>query len=85
MACCGCEKDHVDASQCCHWQTFQRESVAKNVYERAAQLDRVRMGLLRLGLIVVLCWIGALKFADYKADAIVPLVVNSPLMSYLHN
>jgi len=40
------------------------------------------MGPVRLGLVVVLVWIGGLKFADYEADGIVPLVANSPLMSF---
>jgi uncharacterized membrane protein YkgB len=34
--------------------------------------------MLRIGLIIVLLWIGALKFADYEADSIVPPVANSP-------
>ena len=62
-----------------------RESVVKRIYEQAAKLDRVGMGLLRLGLIVVLFWIGGLKFADYEADGIVPLVANSPLMSFFYH
>ena len=62
-----------------------RESVVKRIYEQAARLDRVGMGLLRLGLIIVLCWIGGLKFADYEADGIVPLVANSPLMSFFYH
>src|SRR6266481_935333 len=61
-----------------------RESVVRRIYEQAAKLDRLGMGLLRLGLIVVLCWIGGLKFADYEADGIVPLVANSPLMSFFY-
>jgi reactive chlorine resistance protein C len=62
-----------------------RESVVRSVYERAAKLDRVGMGLLRLGLVIVLCWIGGLKFADYEAEGIVPLVANSPLMSFFYH
>src|SRR5713226_3416333 len=62
-----------------------RESVVTRIYEQAAKLDRVGMGLLRFGLIVVLCWIGGLKFADYEADGIVPLVANSPLMSFFYH
>src|SRR5258707_5848696 len=61
------------------------ESVVRRIYERAAKLDRVGMGLLRFGLIVVLLWIGGLKFADYEADGIVPLVANSPLMSFFYH
>src|SRR5258708_2895659 len=61
------------------------ESVIRRIYERAAKLERVGMGLLRFGLIIVLCWIGGLKFADYEADGIVPLVANSPLMSFFYH
>src|ERR1700675_4854024 len=60
-------------------------SVVRRTYERAAKLDRIGMGLLRLGLVMVLCWIGGLKFADYEADGIVPLVANSPLMSFFYH
>jgi uncharacterized membrane protein YkgB len=61
------------------------DSVVRRISERAAKLDRVGMGLLRFGLIVVLCWIGGLKFAIYEADGIVPLVANSPLMSFFYH
>ena len=54
-------------------------------FELAAKLDRFGMALLRLGLVIVLVWIGGLKFADYEADGIVPLVANSPLMSYFYH
>jgi uncharacterized membrane protein YkgB len=43
------------------------------------------MTLLRIGLVVVLIWIGGLKFADYEADSIVPLVANSPLMNFMYH
>ena len=64
---------------------YARESAVRHIYEQAARLDRVGMALLRLGLIVVLFWIGGLKFADYEADGIVPLVANSPLMSFFYH
>src|SRR5437764_8860140 len=47
------------------------QSMIGRIYERAARLDRVGMGLLRLGLIIVLCWIGGLKFAEYEGEGIV--------------
>lgn len=43
------------------------------------------MAMLRIGLITVLFWIGALKFADYEADSIVPLVANSPIMGFVYS
>lgn len=50
----------------------------------AASLDRVGMMLLRFALVVVLIWIGGLKFADYEADSIVPLVANSPFLHFFY-
>jgi uncharacterized membrane protein YkgB len=50
----------------------------------AARLDRVAMAMLRAALVIVLVWIGGLKFVDYEADSIVPLVANSPLMRFLY-
>ena len=40
--------------------------------------------LTRFGLVVVFAWIGAMKFTLYEANAIQPLVANSPLMSWLY-
>jgi len=57
----------------------------KRLYIKAASLDRFGMGVLRLGLVTVLVWIGGLKFISYEADSIVPLVANSRLMSFLHH
>lgn len=60
-------------------------SAAERIFSMAAGLDRAGMGLLRLGLVVVLIWIGGLKFARYEADSIVPLVSNSPFMSFFYH
>ena len=54
------------------------------LYEKAASVDRLGMTMLRIALVVVLAWIGGLKFAGYEADSIVPLVANSPLMSFAY-
>jgi len=54
-------------------------------YAAASRLDRIGMGLLRVGLVIVLVWIGGLKFAKYEADGIVPLVSQSPLMSFFYH
>jgi uncharacterized membrane protein YkgB len=57
----------------------------RRLFLKAARLDRFAMGMLRLGLVIVLVWIGGLKFASYEADGIVPLVANSPFMSFLYH
>lgn len=54
-----------------------------SLLERAARLDRFGMTITRIGLIVVLVWIGGLKVTPYEADGIVPFVANSPFMSFL--
>ncbi len=53
-------------------------------YELAARADRVGVSVTRIGLIIVLLWIGGLKIFRYEADGIVPFVANSPIMSFLY-
>lgn len=50
----------------------------------AARADRIGFTTLRIGLVIVLVWIGALKVAPYEADGIVPFVANSPVMSFFY-
>lgn len=50
----------------------------------ASHLDKVGVTVTRLGLIVVLLWIGGLKAFRYEADGIVPFVANSPFMSFFY-
>jgi reactive chlorine resistance protein C len=40
---------------------------------------------VRYALVVVIAWIGALKYSSYEATAIHPLIVNSPIMSWLYS
>jgi uncharacterized membrane protein YkgB len=49
--------------------------------------DRLRMlgtHISRYGLVVVLLWIGGMKFTAYEAEGIRPLVANSPLMGWVY-
>lgn len=54
------------------------------LFEIASRMDKVGVRVTRVGLIVVLLWIGGLKAFRYEADGIVPLVANSPIMSFLY-
>ncbi len=56
----------------------------RDLYQGAARMDRVGIAVTRVGLIVVLVWIGGLKVARYEADGIVPFVANSPFMSFFY-
>ena len=59
---------------------------------RTPPIDRLQVGLdrtsgilLRYALVVILAWIGALKFTAFEARGIEPLVANSPFMSWLYD
>ncbi len=56
----------------------------QNLLELAARADKAGVAVARLGLIVVLVWIGGLKAFRYEADGIVPFVANSPLMRFFY-
>jgi uncharacterized membrane protein YkgB len=49
-----------------------------------AQVSTLGALLLRYGLVVVIGWIGAMKFTAYEAEGIQPLVTNSPLLSWAY-
>jgi uncharacterized membrane protein YkgB len=66
-------------------QVVSEDGLIKWLYGGAASLDRLGMGLMRFALVLVLVWIGGLKFAKYEADSIVPLVANSPMMSFFYH
>ncbi|MBI3459628.1 DUF417 family protein [Candidatus Acetothermia bacterium] len=51
----------------------------------AAKLDTLGRFVTRYGLVIVLGWIGTLKFTGYEAEGIQPLVANSPLLSWTYN
>ena len=56
----------------------------KALFEIAARFDRAGVVVTRVGLVVVLIWIGSLKACRYEDEGIVPFVANSPVMSFLY-
>jgi uncharacterized membrane protein YkgB len=48
------------------------------------RLQSLGKALVRYGLVLILVWIGAMKFTAYEAKGIEPLVSSSPLMSWLY-
>jgi uncharacterized membrane protein YkgB len=50
----------------------------------ASRADRIGVGVTRLGLVVVLLWIGGQKVTRFEADGIVPFVANSPFMNFFY-
>jgi reactive chlorine resistance protein C len=60
--------------------TVQLGAIAKT-----STIDTIARLLGRYGLVVVIGWIGALKFANFEAHQIQPLVANSPFMGWLYH
>src|SRR6266404_9585774 len=50
----------------------------------SSQVEAVGRELARYGLVVVVGWIGLMKFTAYEAEGISPFVANSPLMSWVY-
>ena len=59
--------------------------ILTSLFELAAKADKAGVAVTRIGLIVVLVWIGGLKAFRYEADGIVPFVANSPFMSFFYS
>jgi uncharacterized membrane protein YkgB len=53
--------------------------------DRVATIEKAGTAILRYGVAFLLLAIGALKFAEFEAKAIQPLVSNSPLMGWLYS
>lgn len=51
---------------------------------RSALLRKLGEFLIRYGLVLLLGWIGAMKFTAYEAAGIQGLVASSPLMSWMY-
>lgn len=52
---------------------------------KQSTIDAVGGLMARYGLAIVLVWYGGLKFMNYEAQGIAPLVSESPFMSWLYN
>src|SRR5215475_6876604 len=50
----------------------------------SSQVEAVGRELARYGLVVVVGWIGLMKFTAYEAEGISGFVANSPLMSWVY-
>lgn len=62
-----------------------RAAVARQEYGTGSPDDKllvVGAKVIRYGLVIVLLWVGALKFTAYEAEGIQPLLANSPLTAW---
>lgn len=56
----------------------------EKLFRYAASLQDIGIHAARIGIIIVLLWIGGLKAFRYEAVGIVPFVANSPTMSFFY-
>ena len=57
---------------------------SKIVNDNGRSFRKLGEFLIRYGLVLVLGWIGAMKFTHYEAQGIQGLVASSPLMSWMY-
>jgi uncharacterized membrane protein YkgB len=65
----------------------QTNSIQKTTQEKnssGSRLEATGREVARYGLVVVIGWIGLMKFTAYEAEGISPFVANSPLMSWVY-
>jgi uncharacterized membrane protein YkgB len=62
----------------------QPEAALNEKASLSSWMEAVGRGLARYGLVVVVAWIGLMKFTAYEAEGISPFVANSPLMSWVY-
>jgi uncharacterized membrane protein YkgB len=48
------------------------------------RLNTIGINITRYGLVIVLLWIGGMKFTAYEAEGIKPMVASSPLMGWVY-
>src|SRR5262249_43871289 len=62
----------------------QEQAVASDEDSLSSRAEAGGRGLARYGLVVVVGWIGLMKFTAYEAEGIRLYVTNSPLMSWVY-
>src|SRR5689334_3181933 len=64
--------------------TTSMQDIAHEKRAMSSQVEAVGRALTRYGLVVVVGWIGLMKFTAYEAEGISPFVAHSPLMSWVY-
>jgi uncharacterized membrane protein YkgB len=64
--------------------TTLMQETAQEQRAMSSRVEAVGRELARYGLVVVVAWIGFMKFTAYEAEGISRYVANSPLMSWVY-
>lgn len=58
------------------------ENMTLPVARTGLDLEKIGVNVLRYGLVLILIWIGGLKFTAYEAKGVEPLVAHSPFLAW---
>ena len=64
--------------------TIPAGTLASSTLQPAVRIAAAGQGILRYGLAAILLYLGAFKFTAVEAEAIRPLIANSPLTAWLY-
>ena len=65
--------------------TYAAETSVGSSQRIASRVTDLGYLVLRYGLVLVIAWIGMMKFTGYEANGIEPLVAHSPFMGWLYH
>jgi reactive chlorine resistance protein C len=57
----------------------------RSARERVVAIEDLGKAIVRWGVVIILAWIGGMKFTAYEAMGIQPLVAHSPLLSWMYD
>lgn len=66
-------------------QTITNSPTTSTLANKARTISVLGVRVLRYGLVLVVGWIGLMKFTAYEADGIQPLVAHSPLLGWMYH
>lgn len=59
-------------------------TISTGTRSQIAKIEKIGSLILRYGLVLVVGWIGMMKFTRYEANGIQPLVSHSPLLGWMY-
>src|ERR1700746_2935362 len=57
----------------------------RSARERVVAIEDLGKAMVRWGVVIILAWIGGMKFTAYEAMGIQPLVAHSPLVGWMYD
>src|SRR5260370_144250 len=66
-------------------KTTTHSGASRTLVNKGVAIAALGSRVLRYGLVLVIGWIGLMKFTGYEANGIQPLVAHSPLMGWMYH